>query len=511
MKIIALEIGSSAVKVGVAQFDPAAGASAPVTMLAVEEEPLPAGVRFGRIHNVEDVKSTLMLALHRLQANPALHGAEVTGVYTAIGGRTLGTVSTQKAISLPDEMLIDRQIVERLKNEALDNIPAGRDVLDVIALDYTVDGVRTQRPVGSYGRSLSGRFTVVVCDPLNARNIERVLTERLNLSICGYVVRPLAIAQAALTAEDLSAGVMLVDFGAETTTVSIYHRGNLVYIATIPLGSRNITRDLANGLAVTEERADEMKIRLGNAIADGPVGSDEQQEIDNYVQARATEIVDNIIAHIEFAGFKAEDLRGGIIITGRGAKLRNFCTLLSRQSKLPVRTAMPPAQAKIADPSINPADNLDLIAITLQAARLASMPDALPCLSEPEPAPVKVVEPKPDVKSQANEPAEETEDDNPYEKGVFERIDGDEPEYEDDPVYEDSPADTDVLLDDDEEDELRARRAARAAAARAAAEKEAAKENKTRERKSLSKWLSSLGTRVSDMIRDENEGVDLDE
>ena len=53
-------------------------------------------------------------------------------------------------------------------------------------------------------------------------------------------------------------------FGAETTTVSIYKNDVLIYLATIPVGSRNITKDIT-ALNILEERAEEIKKSVGNA------------------------------------------------------------------------------------------------------------------------------------------------------------------------------------------------------------------------------------------------------
>lgn len=438
--IISLEAGSSSLKIAAATIT----SPSPLTVgiSSLEEEPLSNSVRYGRIQNVEEVTRAAMLALDRISATPALAGSKVTGVYVGIGGRSLGSRHASSELVLPDEDEITAAIIDRLKNDATASVPENREVLSIIPLRYKVDDVETKNPVGAFGRKISGEFTIVVCDPLNARNLERVVVERLNLDICGFIVRPLAIAGISLSIEDTKPGCMLVDLGAETTTVSIFKDCALQYLATIPMGSHNITRDLAEGLGIVDEQAESLKRRLGNVIPDPTAQiSPQQREIDSYVQARAGEIIANIIAQIGFSGYTTADLRAGIIITGRGARLKNFCRLLEVQSRLAVRAAMPPSWVRVSDPSINLADNLDIVGVTLEGARLAQTPDAAPCV-----VPVQqeaAEEPEPQLESET-EPAslEDGQTINPFGYSI------DEPAYQG--SGENRVLDDEFLLEDDE-------------------------------------------------------------
>jgi cell division protein FtsA len=69
----------------------------------------------------------------------------------------------------------------------------------------------------------------------------------------GIILSPLAVAKHVLSYDERQLGCMLVDLGAETTTVSIYKNDALIHIATLPFGGRNITRDIMS-LNVLEER-----------------------------------------------------------------------------------------------------------------------------------------------------------------------------------------------------------------------------------------------------------------
>lgn len=143
--------------------------------------------------------------------------------------------------------------------------------------------------------------------------------------------------------------------------MSIYKSGSLLYLATIPLGSRNITRDITS-LSYLEERAEDLKKAVGNANPDnnesiGAFEGIDASEINAYIQARAGEIVANIAEQISYAGLQPSDLPGGIIIVGGGARLKGFNELLASESGLKVRhgtAGRPPTYASRAAESCRP-------------------------------------------------------------------------------------------------------------------------------------------------------------
>lgn len=366
--IVAFEIGSSKIRGAIGIADNIGV----VDVIAVEEEKLLDKVRYGCIQNV-DVSNTLAVVAERLQAYPRVEPRKITGAYVALGGRTLISRVEDVTLMLPAETEITGPIINELRQQAAATVGSDRDVVEVVPVRFTVDNKAQPNPVGSYGRALGARMTVLSCAPKIKRMLRRVITERLGFSINGYVVRPLAEAAITLTDDERRLGCMFVDFGAETVSVAIYKNGAPVYVATIPIGSRNITIDLT-ALNQIEERAEEIKKVNGNAmpqdsirrkpVADGI----DYTEVNNYVHSRADEIVANIRAQIEYAGLRDTDLPGGIVIVGGGARLRGFNELLSQQTNLKVRQGAPSASVRITDGSVDRAEMVDVISILVAAA-----------------------------------------------------------------------------------------------------------------------------------------------
>lgn len=372
--IVAFEIGSSKIRGAVGVVDN----SGVVDVIAVEEEKLTDRVRYGCIQNV-DVANAIDTVVERLQAYPAVEPRTITGVYVGLGGRSLTSTMVDVSMQLPVETEITEPIITELKKRAAATTDPDRDTVDVVPVRFTVDNKTQTSPVGTFGQSLSARATVLSCSPQIKRILRRVITDRLGLNINGYITRPLAEAAMVLTEDERRLGCMFIDFGAETTTVSVYRGGAPVYVATLPIGSRNITLDLI-ALNYIEERAEEIKKVSGNALAvdaarrgKGYAEGIDYTDINNYVHARADEIVANIIAQIEYAGVTAADLPGGIVIVGGGARLRGFNELLQQQSKLPVRQGAPSASVRITDGSIHGTEMVDVISVLVAASR---MPEA---------------------------------------------------------------------------------------------------------------------------------------
>lgn len=381
--IAAIEMAGSQVRGAVARIPVLAdGTSARPEVVAIETAESNGCVLHGRVQNLIEASKQTQYVLQKLENTPAVKPGKITQVYAALAGRSLGTIRSTAELDLPSEMEVTEQILERLYMEATKAVPAGKTALKVMPRKFFVDNRAIAAPVGALGKKIRGEFTVVVCAPANRRNLELVLDERLHMDVAEYILTPLATGRLLLNEEEKQLGCCLADIGAHTTTVSIYKDRSLQYIVTLPLGSHNITLDIAAGLNITAERAEQAKRTQASATSEADAARDaDVQRANLYAQARAGEIAANIMAHITFAGFRAEDLAAGIVLTGRGAKLKNFGRFLESQSKMKIRVAGLPATIGVAPAVTKAADYIPLLAVVEQAARTS----AEQCVTFPEP------------------------------------------------------------------------------------------------------------------------------
>ena len=144
---------------------------------------------------------------------------------------------------------------------------------------------------------------------------------------------PLALADSVLTETEKRSGCALIDIGADTTTVSVYSKNILRQLAVIPLGSGNITKDIAS-LQMEEEDAEKMKIKYGCAYTNNDdidntlmLSIDEERQVESrkfieIVEGRMDEIIENAWHQIPQA--YCDKLLGGIILTGGGSNMKNI-------------------------------------------------------------------------------------------------------------------------------------------------------------------------------------------
>ncbi|MDE7180673.1 MAG: cell division protein FtsA [Muribaculaceae bacterium] len=367
--VAAIEISSSKIIASVGKMH----SDGRLDIIATEQERGIESVRYGIIQNLEETSMRVTRVLERLQLKPSVAPKIISKVFVGLSGRSLRSIRTDVELVLPDDTEITEEIIVRLRQQALATaIDSSLEVVDAIPRVYFVGKSETRSPKGAVGNYIKAVFDLIVCRPELRRNLTRTLVDKIGIEVAGFVVTALSTAQVILTSEEKRLGCMLVDMGAETTTVSIYKDGGLRYFATLPMGGRNLTRDLTS-LSLLEEQAEEIKITSGNAIArETPttlnVNGISMAEVGNLISARSEEIVANIIEQLKYAGLKDKDLPAGIICIGGGTKLNGMLDLLGRQIDSPVRRGMLPTYIHIDEARPATAEMVEVASVLYSGA-----------------------------------------------------------------------------------------------------------------------------------------------
>lgn len=263
-------------------------------------------------------------------------GYDVRNAYVSINGSTVISTHTEGMIAVGTaEHEINDDDLDRVEDVAVSGrIPANRDVLDVIALEYALDGQGgIKDPLGMSGARLEMRACVISALTPNCENLRKA-TQTADVNADRLIPAVVAAAKAVLTEKQKENGVAIVDLGAATTSVAIYEEGDLQYVGVVPIGSNNITNDLAIVLAINPELAEEIKTRFitGNFTSDkSPVikiGKNnerafDRKEVEEVVRARLDEIFSEVRKKLKSAHYD-QRLPEGIILTGGGAKMRDI-------------------------------------------------------------------------------------------------------------------------------------------------------------------------------------------
>lgn len=484
--IAAIEIGSSRIKGIVASHEP----GAPMKVIAVEASPAGDAVRYGRIQNPREANDIVNDIIRRLENSPRVNPGRITSVFIADGGRSLLSSSSEASLNFGGEEEITARTLERLHKEAVFKLGPGRDILAIAPRRFFIDASEVKKIVGAYGSNVRGEFTIITQAQENHRALERLFIESDGKEIKrDLITRLIAQTDMALSDSDRQVGTLFVDFGAETTTMAAFRDGALVFAATLPIGSANITRDLVSALSITFDKAENLKRTKGAAVVDRATyeaPDDATGEIVGIVSARASEIVANVDNLLVEAGLRPTDFPGGIVIAGGGAQLKGFPEMVEALLKLKVRRAAGDGSV-VAVPGINLANNFDIVAL----AKYAAGHSANDCLVFPEviEEPQKEQPVEPVAEDQFREGSRRFETSNPVHHGSRQISEDDPGLLEDDKEFEEQESPS--VYTNEDTDEL------------PAPEPDA---NSTR-RKLIEK-LKELGAKTKDLFRQPIEGED---
>lgn len=362
--IVAIEIGSSKIVGAIAEKSP----SGYVQVIHLEEEKLTNCVRWGCIQNVENTKGCINNILKKLENR--IDGT-IKDAYVGVSGRSVHTEMTEVSRNLDSTRAITDDILDKIVKDSARETIRNYEIIESVPCAYYVDKNETKNPSGQFGSSINIKVNHIVAKPTIKLNLERVMS--LGTRVKSYLTTPLVVGQEILNDSELSLGCMLVDIGAETTTVSIYKDGALVYLVTLPLGGRNITRDIVNGLSVLEETAERVKKNISNPLDDNveTINIEDVKSTDaaNYIKARTGEIIANINQQIDYADLTAADLHN-IVLIGGGAQLQGIARRIEETTKLKVRMGSYPQSLNILDHSINRMEYIQIFSLLAKGAEI---------------------------------------------------------------------------------------------------------------------------------------------
>ena len=315
-------------------------------------------------------------------------GYDVRSAYVSINGSTVISTHTEGmiAVGTVDHEINDEDL-DRVEDVAVSGrIPANRDVLDVVPLEYALDGQGgIKDPIGMSGARLEMRANVISALTPNCENLKKT-TMAADVQALRLVPTAVASAKAVLNEKQKENGVAVIDFGAATTGIAVYEEGDLQYVGVIPVGSNNITNDLAIVLAIDPDLAEEIKTRFvtGNfdteksiAIKVGKNGERtfDRKEVEEVVKARLDEIFAEVRKKLKAAHYD-QRLPEGIVITGGGAKMRDLDVFASRALEASVKIGIPVALGGVAESVAKPefATAVGLAIIAAESGDLTTAP-----------------------------------------------------------------------------------------------------------------------------------------
>lgn len=309
-----------------------------ISILASESIPSDSCVKYGVIYNIDEAAGKIKKLINLLENKT---GKKIGKVYVSVAGKSLRAVEHTETKLMDSDTPITFLDIDKMEQQAKLNKPDFFTNYSVLAPEYYLDGKYEEDPIGKTASTIEGRYRLVIGRPNIKNNLAKSITDKAQLEIASFIVGPVASGALVLDEADRQAGCALVDFGAGTTTLSIYKGGLLRYMAVIPFGGRTISKDVQE-LGFVFDSAETYKIRYGKLGKDkskptqGVSPDVDLRELNKVIQLRQDEIILNVINQIKESGY-ADQLEAGIIIIGGASQLTGLEEYLADKSQLPVK------------------------------------------------------------------------------------------------------------------------------------------------------------------------------
>lgn len=310
--------------------------------------------RKGILTNIERTSKALKLSLSMAEEQADLKISNLTIGFSGEHLRSfnsLGVVPVTKNENQITEYEVER-VIEAAQAVSL---PFEREILHVLPQEFFIDqGDGIKDPIGNTGVRLEVQVHIVTASSAATQAIYKAVRDT-GYEITNLVLNPIVIGSALLSAEEEEVGTLLIDIGGNTSDLAVYSKGAIRHTASIGMGGRFVTNDIAVGLQIPVSQAESIKVASGHAFA-AAVNPEEMIDIPgiggrkpakvsrmllaSIIEARMEEIFRMAKAAAERSGY-AGKLSCGVVLTGGGAKLRGVDKLAQKVFGLPAKIGYP--------------------------------------------------------------------------------------------------------------------------------------------------------------------------
>jgi len=370
--IAGLDIGSSKTTALIAQAVSGGDSrSEPTLKILGVGQARTTGLRRGVVSDIEETTKSIKKAIEDAER---MAGIKIDTIYAGIAGEHVRAMISKGIVAVNGDE-ISKADVDRANDVArAQPVPQDRELLHAIPQEYSVDknqGIRD--PIGMIGTRLETEMYLVTIGASPAMNLRKSV-ERAGYHVRELVLEPLASSLSVLTEDEKELGVALVEMGAGTTDIAVFHEGKIRHLGTVNYGGNNVTSDIVQGIGVTQADAERLKekygcayeplvdpqdiIQLPSTVAQGNRHVP-REVLAHIIHQRMDEIFNLVLSEIERAGF-AQRLNGGVVITGGAAAMEGVGELAADVFGTGVRIG-------------SPAENIGGLSDSVDAPRFATV------------------------------------------------------------------------------------------------------------------------------------------
>ncbi|MEK7530467.1 MAG: cell division protein FtsA [Patescibacteria group bacterium] len=340
-RITGIDIGTSQVRVVIAEVNP----DSPYPRIVGTGMSESKGMRHGYILSVGEVSRSIRVAVAQAEKTA---GSRVKSAYVSVGGIGLEEVRSrgEAVIARADAEVTDLDIEKALQAAHMNASSRflNRRILHTVPALYSLDGFEVMgRPQGMKGSKIS--VDVLYITALE-QHVDDVISavEDADVAVIDIMAAPLAASIVTLSNAEKKAGCVLANIGAETVSIAVFDNGIPISVKIFKIGSMDITKDIALGLRISLDEAEQLKL--------GATSSVSKKRLGDILVARLSDIFELIDNHLKKIG-RDGMLPAGIILSGGGAGIGPISEIAESTLRLHSKMAhlSLPGDQKIRDSS----------------------------------------------------------------------------------------------------------------------------------------------------------------
>lgn len=325
--VVGLDIGTSKVCTLVARVENGTN----LRILGVGIEPSQ-GIRRG---NVVDINSASQSIARSIEKAERTSGYEINSALVSLAGSQVSSMNSRGVVGISGRVIDQDDVYRALDSAQAVAVPHDREIIHVIQRGFTVDGQSgIRKPIGMHGFRMEVEAHIITASASTVENLRQCVSMG-GIEASQFVLNPLAAGEMVLSDSERAMGVAVVDLGGGTTDLAIYIDGDVWYTNVLNVGSGHVTSDIAQGLRLPVEVAEEVKLHHGYANLDEipedetfnivSFGSEQsrkvsRRELTDIIEARVEEIFMIVHKEIKRSGYDGM-LPAGLVLTGGGSML----------------------------------------------------------------------------------------------------------------------------------------------------------------------------------------------
>ena len=313
------------------------------------------GIKFGEIYEMREAESAIRTVIQRAQK---MAGCLIENVFLTFSSGTQKSALISSSIDFVQKEVSEMDIGHALSNLNIVNGDLTKEIIHAFPVNFSIDNKHGYMdPRGISGTNLSVDVNTISIQSDIIKNMVSCLN-KCDLSLAGIAIAPYLSGLSSLLEDEMELGVVCIDLGAASSSLSIFFRKNLIFSRSIRIGGQHITNDIMQAFQISFLAAERLKVLHGGLL---PTNSDDRETLElpesntdlftdrrtitksellGVIRPRVEEIFDSLRSILDQSDF--EFLPGQkIVLTGGGSKLENILDFTATFLGKPTRVAVP--------------------------------------------------------------------------------------------------------------------------------------------------------------------------